>query len=81
MIDLDQLTQKTASLAAMASISAQDTTPGHVASIFFFASSMISYPRRLRFAGESFSAVLSFVESSRTEASHPFNWTSKKKTT
>ena len=42
MIDLDQLTQKTASLAAMASISAQDTTPGQVFSISCFVSSMIS---------------------------------------
>ena len=36
------LTQKTASLAAMAIISAQDTTPGHVFSISAFASSTIS---------------------------------------
>nr|GLL28321.1 Os03g0369250 [Ipomoea trifida] len=66
-----RLTKKTASLAAMATISAQETTPGHCLSSSSLASSITSYPLKLKLAGESFSAVLSLVESINTDASHP----------
>lgn len=65
------LTKKTASLAAIATISAHETTPAHCFSSCSFTSSIISYPLKLKFAGESFSAVLPLVESIKTDASHP----------
>lgn len=66
-------TKNTASLAAIVIISEQETTPGHCFSSCFLAASITSYPRKLRFAGESFSAVLSFVESTRIDPSHPYS--------
>jgi hypothetical protein len=65
------ITQKTASLAASATISAHETVPGHRASSKSLIWSMTSYPRTLPFAGESFSAVPS-VASSRMDASQPY---------
>jgi len=67
------ITKNTASLAVIARISEQETTPGHCFSSCFFAALITSYPRKLRFAGESFSAVLSFVESIRIDPSHPYS--------
>lgn len=66
------LTKKTASLAAMARISAHETTPGHCFSSSCLISSITLYPLKLKFAGESFSAVFSLVESIRTDPSHPY---------
>ncbi|BAT03523.1 Os08g0112950 [Oryza sativa Japonica Group] len=63
----------TASRAARARTSAQETTPGHRDSRASLMRSMTSKPRRLLLASASFSAVLSGVESRRTEASQP--WT------
>ncbi|KAF6137644.1 hypothetical protein GIB67_030536 [Kingdonia uniflora] len=66
------LTKTTLSLAANATISAQETTPLHTDSSLAFALSMMSNPRRLGLlAGESFSATLSDVESMSTEPSQP----------
>ncbi|CAJ2635833.1 unnamed protein product [Trifolium pratense] len=64
--------RNTASLAASARISAQETTPGQAASTAFFALSMIKNPCRETFGGPSFSALLLPFEFSSTEASHPF---------
>lgn len=61
------------SLAANASISAQETTPGHMASSLAFILSTASNPLRLGlFGGESFSAVFDVVESISTEPSQPY---------
>jgi len=70
---LQYLTKKTASLAAMARISAHETTPGHWSSSSSLIASITSKPLRLKFPGESFSAVLSSVESIKTEPSHPYS--------
>jgi hypothetical protein len=72
-------TKKTESLAAIATISAHETTPGHIFSSSSFAASMTSYPLTLKFARESFSAVLSFVESIKIDPSHPYSIDSKNK--
>jgi len=53
-------------------MSAHETTPGHCFSSASLISSITSYPLKLKFAGESFSAVLS-LESIRTEPSHPYS--------
>lgn len=65
------LTSTTASLAARAKISAQETTPGHNASNAFFALSMTKNACKEPFAGPSFSAVFLFTEFNKTEASQP----------
>lgn len=66
-------TSATLSLAAKATTSAQETTPGHMDSSRVFALSMTSKPRRLGlFIGESFSAVFPGVESIKTDPSHPY---------
>ena len=70
----DSLTgMDTASLAANARMSAQETTPGHWASTVAFMSSMASKPFKVRFGIESLSATLLAVEFSRTDASQPCN--------
>lgn len=61
------LTRKTASLAAMARISAHETSLGHCFSISCLISSITLYPLKLKFAGEPFSTVFSLVESIRTD--------------
>lgn len=72
-------TRNTASLAAKAKISAQETTPGQAASNAFFALSMIKNACKDTFGGPSFSALLLPFEFSSTDASHPFkNLKSKK---
>lgn len=66
------LTARMASRAERARMSAQDTTPGHIASILAFTSSMISNPRI-----ENLLPVASFSPRpplglfSKTEASQP----------
>lgn len=66
------LTISMLSLAAKATISAQETTPRHKASSIVLALSMTSNPLRLGlFGGASFSALFEAVESMRTEASQP----------
>ena len=66
------LTNSTLSLAANATISAQETTPLDMASTLALALSMTSNPHRLGlFAGESFSALFDGVESMSTDASQP----------
>ena len=60
------------SLAANATMSAQETTPLQMASSLALALSMTSNPCRLGlFGGESFSAVFDGVESMSTDPSHP----------
>lgn len=71
LLDTKLLTSTTASLAARAKISAQETTPGHNASTAFFALSMTKNACRETFGGPSFSAVFSFTEFNKTEASQP----------
>ena len=62
------------SLAANATISAQETAPLQTASSLAFALSMTSYPRKLGLlAKESFSAVLEGVESRRIDPSQPYD--------
>ncbi|BAS84352.1 Os03g0369250, partial [Oryza sativa Japonica Group] len=67
------LRKKEASRAAKATMSAQETTPGHAASTAVLAASMTSKPRRLGLlGGASFSGCgLAGVGSSSTDASHP----------
>lgn len=55
-------------------ISAQETTPGHAFSNAAFASSMMSYPRTLRFGMAVFSDEL---PSNSIDASHPFLYNNK----
>lgn len=62
----------TASLAAKARISAQETTPGQRASIADLALSMTKNAWRDAFGGPAFSAVLFAVESSNTDPSQPY---------
>uniref|UniRef100_A0A8R7TMS2 Uncharacterized protein n=1 Tax=Triticum urartu TaxID=4572 RepID=A0A8R7TMS2_TRIUA len=61
----------TASLAASARMSAQETTPGHMASTACLALSTTKKACSEALGGPSFSAVLPAVESMRTEASQP----------
>ena len=64
-----RLTRSTESRAARANMSAQDTTPRHVASNWDLASSITSNPLRPKFCG----AVLSDdAPEIKTEASHPY---------
>ena len=60
-----------ASLAVRDKISAQETTPGHSASIALLTPSRKSNPLSVRFGGESFSAGLVDVEFRSIDASHP----------
>ncbi|KAH0462202.1 hypothetical protein IEQ34_009777 [Dendrobium chrysotoxum] len=60
------------SRAAKATMSAQETVLGHLASTADLAASITSKPRKLGlFGGASFSAVLLAVESISTEPSQP----------
>jgi hypothetical protein len=61
-----------ASLAASATMSAQETTPGQTASSTALAVSMTSKPPSDPFGPASFSAVLPTVESISSDASHPY---------
>lgn len=63
------------SLVARASISAQETTPGHSCSSLVLTSSITSKLPRDRFGGAVFSDVLLSlsVGSSNTDASQPYN--------
>lgn len=66
------LTLTTESLAEMARISAQDTTPGHAASTADLMLSITSNPRAEFLLGFAFfSPVKLDVSSSRIEPSHP----------
>lgn len=66
-------TVTTESLAAMAKISAQDTTPGHTLSTADLMLSMTLNPRaELWFEAAFCSPVKLDVSSSRIEASHPY---------
>ncbi len=66
------LTTFTLSLAAKATMSAQETMPGQASSSFFLASSMTSKPRRVKFGIAVFSGCgLLAVGCRRTEPSHP----------
>lgn len=62
---------ETASLAAKARMSAQDTFPAHLLSSSVFISSITSKPVKDRFGIASFSAVLFAVEFIKTEPSQP----------
>ncbi|WVY93865.1 hypothetical protein V8G54_032953 [Vigna mungo] len=63
---------KTASLAATAKMSAQETTPWHMFSNLDFMLSITSKPlRELAFGNEFFSPVKVSVSSNNTDASHP----------
>ena len=64
---------ETASLAANASMSAQDTVLGHFASTALFMASMTSNPAKDRFGIASLSAVLLAVELNKTDPSQPWN--------
>lgn len=64
----------TESRAAMAKISAHETTPGQTFSTFDFISSTTSNPlAELIFGPEVFSPVKDDVSSSRIDPSHPCN--------
>lgn len=63
---------ETESLAANATISAQETVPGQACSSASFTMSITSNPASDRLGGASFSAVLSDVEFSSSEASQPY---------
>ncbi len=66
------LTTFTLSLAAKATMSAQETMPGQASSSFVLASSMTSKPRRVKFGIAVFSGCgLLGVACRRTEPSHP----------
>lgn len=68
-----ELTVTTESLAAVAKISAQDTTPGHCLSSLDLMSSMTLNPRaELWFEVAFCSPVKVDVSSSRIEPSHPY---------
>lgn len=60
------------SLATKATVSAQETTPGHLASRRLFTLSMKSKPLSVRFGPPSFSAVLLDVEFRSTDPSQPW---------
>ena len=63
------ITKSTASRAAKAKISAQETIPGHMDSSCFFASSITSKPFNPTFAGDVLSADGPEIN---TEASQPY---------
>ncbi|CAA7408801.1 unnamed protein product [Spirodela intermedia] len=65
------ITSATPSLAARATMSAHETTPGHAASTAALAVSITSNPSRLRLGIASFSARWPLVELSSTEPSQP----------
>ena len=66
------VTSTTASLAAMASKSAQETVPGHSASSFSLILSTSSNPfSELTFWSACFSPIMVAVSSSSTDPSHP----------
>ena len=66
-------TSTTESLAAMAKISAHETTPGHAASTAVLMLSITLNPRaELRFGFAFCSPVKLDVSSSRIEPSHPY---------
>lgn len=68
-----QLTKRTESLAAMANISAQDTTPVHALSTALFMESITSNPlAEFRFGTANFSLVVLFPSKS-TDPSHPYH--------
>lgn len=68
------LTIATESAAAMARISAQDTTPGHAVSTADFILSITSNPRAEFLLGIAFfSPVKLDVSSNRIDPSHPYN--------
>ena len=68
------LTATTESLAATASISAQETTPGHKLSTWDFMVSITSKPlMELALGNAVFSPVKLVVSSNSTDASHPWN--------
>jgi len=68
------LTIATESAAAMARISAHDTTPGHTFSTAVFMLSMTSNPRAEFLFGFAFFSPVKFdVSSSRIDPSHPYN--------
>jgi len=74
LIEQELLTSKTASLAATAKMSAQETTPLHMFSKSDFMLSITSKPlRELAFGNEFFSPVKVSVSSNNTDASHPCN--------
>lgn len=62
----------TESLAANATISAHETTPGHASSSKLLIPSMKSNPRSVWFGTAAFSAVLFAVEFIRTDPSQPY---------
>jgi len=69
-----KLTATTESRAAIARISAQETTPGQAASTLVLMSSITSKPlREFTFAQADFSQVKVEVSSNRTDASHPYS--------
>lgn len=67
------ITRVTTSLAAIASISAQETVLGQDCSSLVLASSITSNAASDKFGGPSFSALLFAVESNNTDASQPYN--------
>lgn len=70
---IGDLTIVTESLAARATTSAQETTPGHTFSIADFMSSITSKPlAELRFGVALFSPVNEDVSSRRSDPSHPY---------
>lgn len=65
----------TESLAAMARMSAQDTTPGHALSTWAFILSMTSNPLAEFLLGTAFfSPVMLDVSSRSREPSHPYEF-------
>lgn len=67
-------TETTASLAAMAIISAQETIPGHAISNANFIRSITSKPlSEFLFGTAFFSLTIPSTSSKRTDASHPCN--------
>lgn len=67
------VTVETASLAANANMSAQETVLAHFSSTAFFMSLMTSKPAKVKLGIASFSAVLLLVELNKTEPSQPRN--------
>uniref|UniRef100_A0A0A9CJ27 Uncharacterized protein n=1 Tax=Arundo donax TaxID=35708 RepID=A0A0A9CJ27_ARUDO len=70
---------ETASLAASATMSAQETVTGHTASSTAFAVSITSNPPSDLFGAASFSAAFPAVDSISTDASQPLTKQSWKK--
>lgn len=72
------LTKTTESLAVIAKISAQDTTPGHTFSTAVLIRSMTSKPlRELLFGLAVFSPLKVGVSSNNTDASQPYHTKTK----